>query len=119
MMDDDLIQWKFGYSITLIAEINKRADRITVYNNVLDGRFRDRLKLDKTGSLTITNTTTTDSGVYELDINYMKMIFILTFYGELNFISLSIRFTSALRLLMLMENPFLLLKPDKFRILTF
>ncbi|ROL46196.1 CD48 antigen [Anabarilius grahami] len=75
--DDDRIQWSFEYG-PVIAEINKWANSITVYDDVLDGRFRDRLKLDnQTGSLTITNTGTTDSGVYELDINYMKMIFIL------------------------------------------
>ncbi|XP_039538337.1 uncharacterized protein LOC120486390 isoform X2 [Pimephales promelas] len=83
MKEDDRIQWSFEDEDTLIAEINKRADRITVYDDVLDGRFRDRLKLDnQTGSLTITNATTTDSGVYELDINYMKMIFTLTVYDS-------------------------------------
>jgi len=44
--DDDVIQWMFGDGNTLIAEINVTADRFTVYDDVLDGRFRDRLKLD-------------------------------------------------------------------------
>ncbi|XP_048037643.1 uncharacterized protein LOC125262824 isoform X1 [Megalobrama amblycephala] len=60
-----LIQWAFGS--TRIAEFN----RLTQTNSTYDGpdeRFRDRLKLDQTGSLTITNTTTTDSGLYQLTI---------------------------------------------------
>ncbi|CAM4661540.1 unnamed protein product [Leuciscus chuanchicus] len=76
MKDDDVIQWRFGDVWTVIAEINKRADRITVYDDVLDGRFRDRLKLDnQTGSLTITNTTTEHEGYYELQINSESNIF--------------------------------------------
>ncbi|XP_050958256.1 uncharacterized protein LOC127159490 isoform X2 [Labeo rohita] len=81
LTDDDLIQWRFGNEITLIAEITKRANRIAVYDDVLDGRFRDRLKLDnQTGSLTITNTTTEDTGRYLLLINHMSIIFTLNVF---------------------------------------
>ncbi|XP_067252857.1 T-lymphocyte surface antigen Ly-9-like [Chanodichthys erythropterus] len=77
MKDDDVIQWRFGN--TLIAEINKQDDRFTVYDDVLDGRFRDRLKLNKqTGSLTITNTRTEHEGNYELETNSMRKSFTLT-----------------------------------------
>ncbi|XDV23348.1 hypothetical protein PO909_027948 [Leuciscus waleckii] len=56
---DDDIEWRFN-SI-LIAKAN-----IPQYGN--EERFRDRLKLDRTGSLTITNTRTTDSGLYKLTV---------------------------------------------------
>ncbi|XDV11673.1 hypothetical protein PO909_000545, partial [Leuciscus waleckii] len=85
MKDDDVIQWRFGDENTVIAEINKQADRITVYDDVLDGRFRDRLKLDKqTGSLTITNTTTEHAGDYELVMysgRFSSKVFRVSVYG--------------------------------------
>ncbi|XP_048054172.1 uncharacterized protein LOC125272969 [Megalobrama amblycephala] len=76
MKDDDLIRWRFGK--ILIAEINKLNNRITVDDDVLDGRFRDRLKLDnQTESLTITNITMKHAGEYELEINYKTVAFYL------------------------------------------
>ncbi|XP_050958201.1 uncharacterized protein LOC127159413, partial [Labeo rohita] len=82
---DDEIQWKFREENTLIAKINKWDERFTVYDDVLDGRFRDRLKLDKqTGSLTITNITTEHAGNYALQINSMGILFFLAVYDEIS-----------------------------------
>uniref|UniRef100_A0A8C2EW04 Immunoglobulin subtype domain-containing protein n=1 Tax=Cyprinus carpio TaxID=7962 RepID=A0A8C2EW04_CYPCA len=66
---EDLLMWKFGAEKSLIAEINAEAGSFNTYD-VPDGRFRDRLELDKkTGSLTITNTTTEHAGLYLITIS--------------------------------------------------
>ncbi|XP_059424846.1 uncharacterized protein LOC132159353 [Carassius carassius] len=68
-----LIQWKFRS--TRIAEVNRLAQTNSTYDGP-DERFRGRLKLDQTGSLTITNTSTTDSGLYQLTVVKKETIYI-------------------------------------------
>ncbi|XP_016370765.1 uncharacterized protein LOC107710492 [Sinocyclocheilus rhinocerous] len=88
MTDEDLILWRFGSENTLIAQINVMAGSITVYDDDLDGRFRDRLKLnDQTGSLSITNTRTEHAGLYKLQTNSVSKSFSLTVHGELSSVS--------------------------------
>jgi len=86
MMDDDVIYWRFGDKNTLIVQINVLAGRLTVNEDVLGGRFRDRLKLDhQTGSLTITHTTTEHTGVYRLEVeDRVGKSFSLIVYGVLH-----------------------------------
>ncbi len=80
------ILWKYGDDNSLLAQINRENQISSTYDDVIDGRFRDRLKLDsKTGSLIITNITTEHAGVYKLEITGAKQsskTFSVSVYGE-------------------------------------
>jgi len=72
----DEIEWRFNSS------------RIAIYlgnPNYYDERFKDRLKLERNGRLTINDTRATDTGVYKLSmiINNKELIktFSVTVYG--------------------------------------
>uniref|UniRef100_A0A8C1SRF9 Ig-like domain-containing protein n=1 Tax=Cyprinus carpio TaxID=7962 RepID=A0A8C1SRF9_CYPCA len=63
-MQDHIILWNYGPQ-TPIAKIIKMANLSFIY----DGKFRDKLLVDsQTGSLTITNISITQSGLYRLKI---------------------------------------------------
>uniref|UniRef100_A0A671LFK3 Ig-like domain-containing protein n=1 Tax=Sinocyclocheilus anshuiensis TaxID=1608454 RepID=A0A671LFK3_9TELE len=76
-----MIQWWFGDIRSVIAEIN--ANEISYPNDEI---LRDRLQLNQTGSLSIKNKRTTDSGLYKLEVHHNSrasyMTFSVTVYGE-------------------------------------
>lgn len=80
MHEDDVLDWRFGAGRVLIARFNKAAREIT-YKDVLDGKFKNRLKLDEqTGSLTIMDSRISDSGEYNVSTSFtsFKKTFIVT-----------------------------------------
>uniref|UniRef100_A0A673N3P1 Immunoglobulin domain-containing protein n=1 Tax=Sinocyclocheilus rhinocerous TaxID=307959 RepID=A0A673N3P1_9TELE len=81
----DDIKWYFSGFLVAHISGDQSKNCTDVQCNEGTERFRDRLKLDhQTGSLTITNTRTTDSGDYKLQIfssSDSETIFNVTFYS--------------------------------------
>ncbi|XP_051977905.1 uncharacterized protein LOC127639742 [Xyrauchen texanus] len=63
---DELIVWRFGGNGALIAKEDKENNKISLSP---DERFKDRIHLDQTGSLIITDSRTAHTGEYKLKIS--------------------------------------------------
>uniref|UniRef100_A0A8C2I117 Immunoglobulin domain-containing protein n=1 Tax=Cyprinus carpio TaxID=7962 RepID=A0A8C2I117_CYPCA len=66
LQEDDLIVWRFGDKGVLLANIDVETNEASI--NVDDERFRNRLQLNQTGSLTIKDARTEHTGLYEVQI---------------------------------------------------
>ncbi|KAI7791551.1 hypothetical protein IRJ41_021862 [Triplophysa rosa] len=66
----DELLWFFNDETTFIAKIDIEVNKSSVPGNEDDERFRNKLKLDhQTGSLTISDVRSTNTGVYHLQIS--------------------------------------------------
>ncbi|XP_048054135.1 uncharacterized protein LOC125272963 [Megalobrama amblycephala] len=86
----DELLWRIQGEKSFIAQFDREINKVLINTN--DKRFIGRLLLDKTtGSLTIKNINTTDSGVYELQISSQSRdktkIFSLTVHHGLKSVS--------------------------------
>ncbi|XP_065099375.1 uncharacterized protein [Paramisgurnus dabryanus] len=76
---DAFILWRFGDERALIAEVDIEDRKTSVYDGA-DGSFKDRLKLnDQTGDLTITDSKSKHSGLYQLKVSSNKQTLYKTF----------------------------------------
>ncbi|XP_073669577.1 uncharacterized protein [Paramisgurnus dabryanus] len=81
------ITWKFGPKEFRIAGVMREDNNVRLFDDKPDGRFKNRLKLNKLdGSLTITNTNITHTGLYQLintNTNAKLKTFNITVYARL------------------------------------